>query len=33
MIVDSGLAAAWNILWAIQMELKHPDLCDIPWKG
>lgn len=26
------LAAAWNILWAIQMELKHPELCDIPWK-
>lgn len=27
------LAAAWNLLWAIQMELKHPDLCDVPWKG
>lgn len=26
------LAAAWNLLWAIQMELKHPELCDIPWK-
>ena len=26
------LAAAWNILWAIQMELKHPELCDVPWK-
>ena len=25
------LAAAWNLLWAIQMELKHPELCDIPW--
>ena len=27
------LAAAWNILWAIQMEVKHPELCDVPWKG
>lgn len=27
------LAAAWNLLWAIQMELKHPELCDVPWKG
>lgn len=27
------LAAAWNILWAIQMELKHPELVDVPWKG
>lgn len=26
------LAAAWNLLWAIQMEIKHPELCDIPWK-
>lgn len=26
------LAAAWNLLWAIQMELKHPELCDVPWK-
>lgn len=25
------LAAAWNLLWAIQMELKHPELCDVPW--
>lgn len=25
------LAAAWNLLWAIQMEIKHPELCDIPW--
>lgn len=24
------VAAAWNILWAIQMELKHPELIDIP---
>ena len=26
------LAAAWNLLWAIQMELKHPEMCDVPWK-
>lgn len=26
------LAAAWNILWAIQMEIKHPELCNIPWR-
>lgn len=25
------IAAAWNLLWAIQMELKHPELCDIPY--
>lgn len=24
------LAAAWNLLWAIQMQIKHPELCDIP---
>ena len=24
------LAAAWNLLWAIQMELKHPELGDSP---
>lgn len=26
------LAAAWNLLWAIQMELKHPECVDTPWK-
>ena len=26
------LAAAWNILWAIQTEIKHPELVDVPWK-
>lgn len=26
------LAAAWNLLWAIQMELKCPDMVDIPFK-
>lgn len=25
------LAAAWNLLWAIQMEVKYPELCDVPW--
>ena len=25
------LAAAWNLLWAIQMELKHPEVVDTPW--
>ena len=25
------LAAAWNLLWAIQMELKHKDMVDTPW--
>ena len=27
------LAAAWNLLWAIQMELKHPEMVDTPWEG
>jgi hypothetical protein len=26
------LAAAWNLLWAIQMEKKHPEMVDTPWK-
>ncbi len=26
------IAAAWNLLWAIQMTLKHPEQCDVPWK-
>ena len=26
------LAAAWNLLWAIQMELKYPELVDTPWR-
>lgn len=25
------LAAAWNLLWAIQMEIKHPEMVDMPW--
>lgn len=27
------IAAAWNILWAIQTEIKHPELNNVPWKG
>lgn len=27
------VAAAWNILWAIQTEIKHPELKDVPWEG
>ena len=26
------IAAAWNILWAIQTEIKHPELVDVPWE-
>lgn len=26
------VAAAWNLLWAIQTEIKKPELKDIPWK-
>lgn len=26
------LAAAWNLLFAVQMELKCPELVDTPWK-
>ena len=25
------IAAAWNLLFAIQMEIKHPKLVDTPW--
>ena len=27
------VAAAWNLLWAIQMEVKMPEMVDTPWKG
>lgn len=27
------LAAAWNLLWAVQMETKMPEMKDVPWKG
>ena len=26
------ISAAWNILWAIQTEIKHPELKNVPWK-
>lgn len=26
------VAAAWNIMWAIEMEIKHPECVDTPWK-
>ena len=26
------LAATWNLLWAIQMEIKHPELVDTPFE-
>lgn len=26
------VAAAWNLLWAIEMEVKHPECVDTPWK-
>ena len=27
------LAAVWNLLWAVEMTVKHPELVDTPWKG
>ena len=26
------VAAAWNLLWAIEMEIKHHECVDTPWK-
>ena len=26
------LAAAWNLLWALQMHIKHPEVVDTPWR-
>ncbi len=26
------LAAAWNLLWAVEMTVKHPEVVDTPWK-
>ena len=26
------VAAAWNLLWAIEREIKHPECVDTPWK-
>ncbi len=25
------IAAAWNILWAVEMTVTHPELVDVPW--
>lgn len=25
------LAAVWNLLWAVQMTIKHPECVDTPW--
>lgn len=25
------LAATWNLLWAVQMTIHHPELADVPW--
>ena len=27
------IAAAWNLLWAIQTEIKHPELKNIQWRN
>lgn len=27
------VAAAWNLLWAIEIEIKHPECVDTPWKN
>ena len=29
---DHLLAAAWNLLWAIEMTQKHPEMVNTPWK-
>ena len=29
---DHLLAAAWNLLWAIQMTKAHPEMVDVPYK-
>lgn len=26
------LAATWNLLWAVEMTVHHPELCDLPFK-
>ena len=27
------VAAAWNLLWAIEMEIAHPECVDTPWRA
>lgn len=29
---DHLLAAAWNIMWLLEMRTTHPELMDIPWR-
>ena len=29
---DHLLAAAWNVLWAIEMRCKKPECVDTPWR-
>lgn len=29
---DHLVAAAWNILWLLEMRTTHPELMDIPWR-
>lgn len=29
---DHLLAAAWNLLWAIEMRCKKPECVDTPWR-
>ena len=26
------LAAAWNLLWAVEMEINHPEVVNTPWR-
>jgi hypothetical protein len=26
------VAACWNFLWALEMELTKPEMCDVPWR-
>lgn len=26
------VAACWNLLWALEMELTRPDMSDVPWE-
>ena len=30
---DHLLAAAWNLLWAIEMRVNHPEMVNTPWKS
>ena len=30
---DHLLASAWNLLWAIEMRVNHPEMVNTPWKA